>query len=234
MKISEFTETIEHFFLEIIGVILPGITLIVGILIVLNIQSIDEINIFIFDIIPVWIVLVLLGYILGHLIAGIERRILIPLLIISPISRLFIFKSIRNMDKELDESVEFLSFKNAYQKRHKNLEITTKDSNLFHFFRNIAITIINEHRFTIKEFMFISHFNMGIGTSILLIDMFWIISNITWVHNQFNNFVMPLNIIIIVLLFFTSMFFLDRGFEFYSRSMRLPFSIAISNINDNK
>lgn len=235
MKISELTDTIEHFFLEIIGVIIPGLTLITGILLIFNIKSLDELGFFLLDVFPAWIVFTISGYVLGHLIADIERRIFIPSL-----SRFFskinipIFISIRDIYSDFEKSVEYQIFKKTYQNKHNEIEIPLINSGLVHFFRNIAITMIDKHRYTVKEFMFISHFNSGIATSIFIINIIWLLFNISWVKNQIMFMIAPINFVSVLILFLLSLFFFDRGFEFYSRSLRLPFSIALSIMNDEK
>jgi len=244
MKSSDLIEAIERFFNDIIGTLVPGMILIFSICYhFTNPVQISNIQVFPPNSTFSWMILVLFGYISGHFVISFGNMIVIRS--VDFIIRFFRKRTslkwlvpshcieYKEILKKISESSEFRIFQNILVGQNPKYVTSEQEKGNIHALRSIAMTLASEDTHIVYRFMFISLFNVGVSTVLLLFAIFQffiLLSN--WLGLQLINYdpsVWSISLPIII-----SLFLLDRRYEFYSRALRVPFSMAIARAMSQK
>jgi len=254
MGLDKAVEAIDRFFLDLIGTVIPGSTLLVGMWFLLGgPRSIGPINISSqFDAVG-WILLIVASYAIGYAIASIGENIIVRLPeyisatiigIASLVARVvpivhriplptWLILRVVNWQEAVFAKIRidpmYKAFVNVIRKRggwssHDDIP----DENVTAW-RNVALTVIQDQGNLANRFMFISLLNLGIATSLLLLLLTFLVVTI---GKTYWGWTIPLvlNPWFSILLFIIPLFFLERRHQFYVRSMRLPFSMALARL----
>jgi len=240
MKPSDLIEAIERFFNDIIGTLIPGIILLLSIWYLIA----KPIYIAGAQLFPPrdsmdWFLFILFGYIAGHFVISFGNLIIIKII------DLFIglFKKTRYLKWlipshcikyaelliNISASEEYRAFKEIINKRKARYANFEPDKVNVKTMRSIAMTIANEDTHVVHRFMFISLFNIGMATVLILFTVTqFVILLLNELCIKFGSFNISFWSIAIPMIF--SVFLVDRRYEFYSRSLRVPFLIALARI----
>lgn len=222
----------ERFFFDIVGSVIPGAILLAGLWIILE-PSLRHIGIAPPDSAAGWWMFLAIAFAVGNgmtkfgesVVQGVSlklRRWLFP--------RSW-WKIVRSPDELYSEISQRNSFKKFARQVFPEIEI---NSSHIHELRSIALTAISaEDKGTVVRFMFLSLFNLGIATAIWLlalaalyrinlISWSWSIPRLSWSSEN-----ALLSALVILLAAVLSPWFIVRRYEFYDRSIRLPFDMAI-------
>ncbi|MDP3025918.1 MAG: hypothetical protein Q8O10_10360 [candidate division Zixibacteria bacterium] len=242
MRSSELIETLERFFNEIIGTLVPGLLLVLSLSYILG----SPVRIGVLSLFPPsssfeWFLMILLSYISGHFVISFGNVVIINLgnYLINLQKKVRAFKflipkswNLKSDDELLGsiiESDDFRAFRDLMQLDVGNQRSETSNKTVVHSMRSIAMTIASDDIHIVHRFMFISLFNLGIST--ILIMMVIIQLGIYLLH-RFSiisvNF--ELNILSLLIPAVLSLFFIARRYEFYSRAMRVPFPMALARL----
>lgn len=228
MKEVNIVEVFEKFFLDFIGTIIPGCTFLFALFFILDITKIT-IPEQLFFVNNLWIFLIFLGYICGHALTSIGFSIIqifekaIPIL-----GKTTSFKSKKELEKQIENSPIYLYVKNNIQKPSDQTQLN------FGALRNIAMSnnTASDNQL-IYRFMFISLFNLGIFTSLTLVNIIWLISfclSKTPIPQIFDEY----NIWISLIVLLSSIPFLERRYSFFNRAMRVPFDMVFSKLQEKQ
>ena len=184
----------------------------------------------------IWIMLIVISYILGHALNSFGSNIIIKMLldpILSFCSKHPSFNCVipKSMisNSNLIEHIRESIFYKKFTKKIYNIDIELKNEQNVHEWRNIALTMSKEDNHTVYRFMFISLFNLGIATSLIILSLIWIILFLLEYFGLVNNVVND-NVYVVVPMIFVSFLLLERRYDFYSRAIRVPFSMALANL----
>jgi nucleoside 2-deoxyribosyltransferase len=234
VKPDNLFEVLDKFFLDIIGNIIPGITLIFGTWIILNKPILfNSASLFTFKDTSSWILLIVSGYILGYGITSFGEIIVLPVAeaIALPLRRHKLTKClVPNIISKEQEKINIRNrddFKIMVNQATKLLELDAVNKEDFGFWRNIALAFSQANNSLVYRFTYISLFNLGIATVFILFSILWIFLNFIK-----NSTVIPINCTAIITLFVLAYLFLNRYYEFNRRSLQVPFSSAIVNLQE--
>ena len=243
MKATDIVEAIERFFLDIIGIVIPGAALLFGLGYILKTPDrIRDISLFAPRESRDWVALVAVSYVMGHAVTSIGHSLLLPG-IESLAARLkkFSFKGISFSkfvpkfivpESELADKIKadpvFKATVTKLLKTTPDLDVdkaTIKVSS----WRNIAMSLVPDQRHTIYRFMFLSQLNLGIATVSFLLSVTWLSVNALATANLVSD-TRPLNGWWLGLLVSSLWPFLERRYRFYSPAMQVPFSMALAEM----
>lgn len=240
MKAAEIVEAIERFFLDIIGIIVPGVALLFGFGFVLNIPvQIQSFSILSPKESRDWIVLIAASYVLGHAVTSLGHSLLLPgvesiavrlkkvTIMKFCFARLvpqFVVPESELMDKIKADPV----FKVTVDKLVKITPELSGDREKIkvHSWRNIAMSMAPEQRHTIYRFMFLSQLNLGIATVLFLMAVVWPCASALATWGAIPE-ARPLNGWLLAAVIVALWPFLERRYRFYSPAMQVPFSMAL-------
>jgi nucleoside 2-deoxyribosyltransferase len=238
VKPDNLFEVLDKFFLDIIGNVIPGITLIFGTWIILNKPILFGFtSLFTFKDTSSWVFLIVSGYILGYGITSFGELIILPIIetIALPLKKHKFTKwLVVNIISKKQEKINIRNrddFKIMVNQAKKILELDTVNKKDFGFWRNIALAFSQSNNSLVYRFTYISLFNLGIATVLTLFSILWISLNF-FKYLNINSTVMPINHIAIITLFISAYLFLNRYYEFNRRSLQVPFSSAIVNLQE--
>ncbi len=234
MGIGNIVEALQYFFLDIIGVIIPGISLIIGLEVILKANNLD------YPLVPSsyeWIFLILASYVIGHFVTGIGNFIFIPIigkiasrLKKNPVISIIVPKNIKSYEEitnEITNSDAFVHFKEAIKTKSFYAQLIDKlDSKKVEYWRDIAMTIGKDEKNIVYKFMFISLLTSGMGTVLIIISLIWSILSLLFNWNIIHLDLITYNLAIAILLIVLSLPFFERSAYFFGISMRVPFPIA--------
>ena len=234
MKIGDMIEALQYFILDLIGVIIPGLSFVIGLGVVF------KANVLAIPFIPdsyQGIPLILLSYAVGHLVTSIGDLIYIPLfggvactMRKIPIVKNIVPASIKPNKIFLDEMLKSYSFSHFIDeiKRtpyYSSLLENMDAKNLNHW-RDIAMTIAKDEKNIVYKFMFISLLTSGMGTVLITISVLWGIFSLLVHYSVFRIDIVTFNPLIAIMLVIISFPFFERSASFYEMSMRVAFPIA--------
>lgn len=243
MKSSDFIEATERFFNDIIGTLIPGIFLIIVSWYLLNKPiMIESIQIVPPNSSTSWIILIISGYILGHFVISFGNMIVIRIVdkIIrflknKPLLKWIVPKQCKHYEEIIDSisnSKECVAFREFLSKQYPNYSQFDPNQDNIHSLRSIAMTIASEETHIVHRFMFISLFNLGISSVILLFIIFQVFLVILSIFDisiiSYSPSIISITAPLVLLLFL-----LDRRYEFYSRALRVPFSMVLAKSISN-
>jgi hypothetical protein len=237
MKPSDFFDAFNKFFLDIIGTIVPGLIAIIGCNIVLS----TSVTLYAGISTPPkdsasWIVWIFASYLTGYLVSSIGERILMP--IVEFIMKIIKYKHIQSKN-EIEETIRSKMTYTIARERMaesykfssvRDIEDGKDEGENFRFWRNLAMGIIQKDNSLVYRFTVISLLNMGVATSLIIVDTIWLVFWIAKYIKITDLNVVDLNILF-VLLMFAATFFLERHCQFYRRAMETPFGVAIVELH---
>jgi nucleoside 2-deoxyribosyltransferase len=240
VKPDNLFEVLDKFFLDIIGNIIPGITLIFGTWIILNKPSpFGSTSLLNLKDTSSWAFLIISGYILGYAITSFGETILLPIIeAISSrlkkyrITRYLVPKFIISKDEIKEKIISRDDFKIMVRLASQVLKLDAVDKTDFGFWRSIALAFNQTNSSLIYRFTFISLFNLGVATVCIFSSLLWIFLNLFNYAGITNSTIIPINYIIIFALFLLPYLFLNRYYEFNRRSLQVPFSSAIVKLQE--
>jgi nucleoside 2-deoxyribosyltransferase len=240
VKPDNLFEVLDKFFLDIIGNIIPGITLIFGTWIILNKPSpFGSTSLLNLKDTSSWAFLIISGYILGYAITSFGETILLPIIeAISSrlkkyrITRYLAPKFIVSKDEIKEKIISRDDFKIMVRLASQVLKLDAVNKTDFGFWRNIALAFNQANSSLIYRFTFISLFNLGVATVCIFSSLLWIFLNLLNYAGITKSTIIPINYIIIFALFLLSYLFLNRYYEFNRRSLQVPFSSAIVKLQE--
>lgn len=249
MKASDFVEALEKFFLDIIGTVLPGGALIIGIAMTIPIPTdLRNASIFrpekSFD----WILLIAAAYAVGHALTNIGERLQQCIEAVAAWGKSSkkpgIVKLVPKFivpDRELFEKMQADPIVKAVTgrviRRFPELE-SSKGEIKVTSWRNVAMSIAPDQRHTVYRFMFLSLFNMGMGSVSVILLVLLVLSGAAYVVTRLCGgngevFGSPLKFTLIPILLLLVLPFFERRYRFFATSMQTPFSIALVGLADS-
>jgi len=83
--------------------------------------------------------------------------------------------------------------------------------------------------------MFISLLNLGIATAVLLLAFMWpLLRGLSYIGISWFGKPIPINVGVVICMFFVSLPFLERRRYFYRMAMELPFSVAAFKLEETE
>jgi nucleoside 2-deoxyribosyltransferase len=240
VKPDNLFEVLDKFFLDIIGNIIPGITLILGTWIILKKPSLfGSTSLLDFKDTSSWVFLIISGYILGYAITSFGETILLPVIEATSlclkkyrITRCLVPEFVISKDKIKEKIINRDDFKVMVRLASQVLKLEAVDKQDFGFWRNIALAFNQANSSLVYRFTFISLFNLGVATVCIFSIFLWIFLNLSNYIGITDLIIIPLNYIIIFVLLLLSYLFLNRYYEFNRRSLQVPFSSAIVKLQE--
>jgi hypothetical protein len=238
MKASDVIEALERFFLDIVGTVIPGVALIFGIAFVLNWPTeIRGVSIFPPKQNSDWILLVTVGYVIGHAVTSIGQNVLLRAIEYAAVRlRKSTWRRIAALvpdcimtQADLFDKIEadpiFKAVADRITRLYPELEPEKKAIKVTSW-RNIAMSLASDQRHTVYRFMFLSLLNLGIATVLFLFVITWVFVNLLQVAHAVSGG-RPVNLWLCAILFMAGWFFLQRRYEFHGIAMRVPFPMAL-------
>jgi hypothetical protein len=205
----------EKFFLDIIGMVLPGGLLLFCILAIDNNlnslvhQKLDQISI-----ISPWALFLAGSYILGYAELSIGEWIAKILMPYKP--------------QDLKANWSYMVFRDLSQSAFSSLNNADKNS-IDRDLRNLAMSVAPEINAVVYRFMFVSLFNMGVSVSCILSVLYWLIIGIIFAIKNHSLPSWPIEeILIAIFALIISLLCRYQAREFFRRSQNVPFSQAIA------
>jgi hypothetical protein len=239
MKASEFVEALEKFFLDIIGVVVPGLAFALGVLWIwgspfptppaLKFLAKPE---------AYWALLLVVSYVIGHALTSFGESVItkafdrvLPGLKKSRLGKL-LPRSIIS-ETELNTGTKDDPVYGAFLKGVRKALPSFSEEDLTKMsltsLRNVAMSLAPEQRHTVYRFMFISLLNLGMATSLLLLSFLLLFANLLQYVARPSGLQAPSLwfLLSMVLLIFP---FLERRFHFYRIAIQIPFSMAVAQL----
>jgi hypothetical protein len=233
MQTSSFVEAIERFYLDLVGLLVPGGVLVLGLWFLwgqpntlgsMSLNSIDSNGV---------LLILLLAYISGHLCASIGERLILPI-----VDRIPFVKSRPQIAVDIGNSQVFIRAVEQMQSVYPQLNLGEKPnknnrevSRYVRDWRNYAITIIQENDEIFYRFMAISQLNLGIASAFISLSVIGLLFNLLQRLNVQTP--LPPSLLACGTIIVLSGFFLERQQEFYRRSISLPFSLVTVKLTDH-
>jgi hypothetical protein len=239
MKASEFVEALEKFFLDIIGVIVPGLAFALGVLWIWG-SPLPAPPVLKFLTKPeaYWALLLIFSYVIGHALTSFGESVVIkafdrvlPGLKKSRLGKL-LPRSIIS-EEELITATKGDPIYGAFLRGVRKALPSFSEEDLAKMsltsLRNVAMSLAPEQRHTVYRFMFISLLNLGMATSLLLLFFLLLFANVLQYMARPSGLQAPSLwfLIPMVLLIFP---FLERRFHFYRIAIQIPFSMAVAQL----
>jgi hypothetical protein len=236
-KVGDLVTTVERFFLDIIGSIIPGGLLMAGWTLLFGLPAMPGKWPSRFSHGLDWALLAL-AYVLGHFITSIGQK----LTKVGTSSTAALIRRSKNTGAfdPITNAPTYVAFLRGAVKRWPSYA-TIPDGN-FHDWRNVAMSLLTpDQNQAVYRFMFISLMSLGVGTVVVLLTATWLLAKSAlyfsflqpWGSSLFPQ-IPALDIGVPAMAVITAYFFFDRRSEFYSRALRTPFSIALVNLELQK
>lgn len=239
MGLSQLFEAIDRFFLDIIGTIIPGAATFCGVWILFDVPNLtDFVSVFpptdLFD----WVLFVAGSYVAGYAVIGLGETLVLR--IVDNKATEWIARKLRcqpivfekQLLKNIEESPEYLAVVEEAKKRYGLASVNGCEAETVRSWRNIALSIARDNSYLAWRFMFISLLNLGMATSVLMLVGLWVLSFVPNV--PFEVSVNPdLRPWMFFLLVVTAVLFMQRRYQFYAYSMKVPFTMAIVKLHEN-
>lgn len=236
MGAGELIETLEHFFLDLIGTVIPGTILTVGCWMMLGQPALVDSQ----PLVPPrgafgWVLLVAAGYVVGHGLTCLGHVAVKPC--VESIARItrrchltsrVLPRSVRDEAEIMDEilnSHNYLAMVGEAKRVHRWPQLEMGPTESVHSWRNIAMSIAQDSSPLVYRFMFVSLLNLGVATAFVSLVVAWGALSVLRAMDLVSVSV-PFNGWSAVILLVFSLPFLERHYTFYTRSMKVPFSMA--------
>ncbi len=238
MKAGDFVEALERFFIDIVGTVLPGLAMMVGICYVTGKSFISFSEVLLgrnseYE----WVLLLGVSYILGHGVASVGGRIRKRL---EKVCRSKLVRKNKDWllsfvlpEKELSEKLAqdtiFKAFLGALLKRIPSLAAEASQVANYRTWRNLALSITQEHSHLVYRFTFLSLLNLGIATVLILTNLAWLGLRLVKGLGASVD-VVGFNLWLPIMLT-ASPLFLERYYYFARIAFQLPISMAIAKLD---
>jgi hypothetical protein len=179
MKASDFINTIERFFLDIIGTVVPGMALILGCCYITETNPIKLAAQIIGSSDYAWMVLVGCAYVTGHGISSFGVQIVVKWLESIAAwkiggrnfgSSLFPFVVPEaKIEEKLSDDPIFLAFRSSATNRMPAMREAAFKGATLRVWRNLAISLVQKESQIIYRFTFISLLNLGMASALVLL-----------------------------------------------------------------
>lgn len=234
MKAEAVIATIERFFLDVIGSVIPGSFFLGGLWIVLGRPRLEGLGMPPengFD----WTALVAVSYVSGHLVGSLGRAVHEPLgRLASGLRTLWsgfgrvLPKSLvsqKELLQEIADGSDFQGFVDTVGDRFPRIRPGERSA-VFPA-RNLAISLVPEHQHRVFRFMFLSLLNFGAATAIVLVVVTWMVLSLLvgldWLSLPGVN---ELGWGWVLLWLLVALPLVERGCYFRSIAYRVPFSMG--------
>lgn len=251
MKAGDFIEALERFFIDIIGTVLPGLAMLVGVCYVTGKPFISFSEVLLkkgsdYE----WALLLGFSYVLGHGVISLGSNVIKKWL-----ENIYRSERVREAltdstgtngkrdadwifsfvmpEKELAERLGqdpiFKAFLSSLFKRIPSLSDEAKQVTSFRTWRNLALSIAQEHSHLVYRFTFLSLLNLGTATVLISTSVLWL----TLLMGKSVGSVVPVipfNVLLLVMLF-ASPLFLERYYYFARIAFQLPISQALAKMD---
>lgn len=228
MKVDDALQTIAHFFNDLIGALIPGLTLVASLLIIhkgipdeWTTSVADGSGFLIF-------IACLLFFLVGHVVLAIYDLVLKYIL-----SKCRVIEGDKVKETIIKEKFyEFVqAVANQKAKELAGIELTKENNRSdFRTLRNISLTVSNEAATLGRRFMHLSFLCNGVATATLCSALYLSILSIGWP----NEIALQLSCAQITLYFLglviVSVALFKRGDSFYKRALRTPFVVACAEL----
>jgi len=229
MKSSDLVDSIARFFNDIIGVLAPGLLLVLTIGYILgeyaSMQPQSGFH---------WLLLLGSSYIVGHAITSVGETLLVkrvvdPLLTVSWLRWIpCLFTELKSEDAFWKGVAESVAFQRSAKLFHLNADFFRHETvGRARHLRNMAMSRIDSaDNEKIYRFMFISLFCQGVATALLVCLAFAGVLGLLGLIPALSEASIPpmgLGWPAITVAAFVVFFLLERRYRFYSIAMRLPF-----------
>jgi len=223
MKLDDLVLFVEKFILDVIGVVLPGVTLLLGLGITVDLSSLDQQWLWMrLSATGKWVVFICISYISGYALHSLGEKVLVPLL--GSLSKGAI-RSSRHVVEQAEKSLAFSAFIEIFSAKY-HLPLSAKESKIdFHTARNLAMTLAPDVDPLTYKFMFISLMNLGVATAISLNGITFAVARYGMVSTSLRS-ALAYFAIVLLGLFGLPCLFLLKYTEFCRRAMTVPFPVA--------
>lgn len=134
----------------------------------------------------------------------------------------------KELEKKMAGDPIYRGFQKALQKRLPSLVEDPLKPIKLRTWRNMALSIAQEHSPLVYRFAFISLLNLGVATVCLIVGILWTVLLI--VHGAGSNIrVAEFNVLLLVFLT-APYFFLERYYNFNRMALQVPFSMALTKL----
>ncbi|RIH90246.1 hypothetical protein Mterra_00621 [Calidithermus terrae] len=241
METENIISAADRFFLDFIGLVLPGAALVLGLWVILGQPTFLSLSTVIPEDVNGWLIFVPVCYTVGHLVNSIAVTVVLPFFefIISRI--IYLYREVRadyNPYYLMPETMLMtlamgeVSFVSAHERIYgRDLKDTEKAKGLFRDLRSSVMSRLSpSDRSTIIRFTFTAQFNIGIASALAVLAIVWLSTALFSTYYQSLGLT-PLRfsytgwLILLVIIFL----FLERYFRFTARSLRTPFSMFASD-----
>jgi hypothetical protein len=230
MKPENIVLSLERFYLDLIGVILPGFAFIgctwfvfgqptsIGTVPILPISDLFGVLFFI-----------VVAYIAGYAVTSVGETIVMEIahrlpLLKSRSETAVLVRGNRTFEVALSEICRVYPVFAKMQQEPTSQE--PKDiSRYVRMWRNIAISIVQENEAIIYRFMAVSQLNLGLASAFFSTAIVWLAAHILNLAGTQIN-VIPIQLGLFILLLIICLPFLERQQEFYMRALSVPFSMV--------
>lgn len=237
MIASDFIDTIERFFLDFIGTVVPGLALIFGCCYVSKIDAKSFCEALAGSTDSAWILILGAAFILGHGLTAFGHQITVKWLEIVASSHLgktllpFVVAE-TDVERNLQADPIFRAFCLSVTRKMPAIRDFVSQNTRLRVWRNLAISLIQKDSQIIYRFTFIALLNLGIATAIGISLFLWVslwgLANSGWnVSVREMNVGMPIAL-------FASALFVERFYSFNRRAIQVPFSMALVRLDYQK
>ena len=225
---SDIVSALDRFFADLIGTVVPGALLATGLFFVIEYQGTSEVP----GIIPPtdlfgWAVFLAAAYTGGHALTSVGHRVLLPL--IGLVTR----TSYDDKMARIADSQIFKQFVTAYRSAKPGLtDAIETGSQQVHTWRNLALSEVDtDQAQLVRKFTFIALFNLGNATALSATLSIWLLLNLSSLFPRMASpSVREINWWIVAAALLLIAAFIERHGDFQSRTMRVPFSMALRKL----
>jgi hypothetical protein len=223
MKLDQLVIFVEKFILDVIGVVLPGVILLLGLAMTVNLSSLDHQWLWMqLSTIGKWSVFVSISYVSGHVLHVFGEKVLLPTLGSLSGSRV---RTPKRSAEEAEKSAAFSSFNEIFGATY-HMTLPTKEGKIdFHTARSLAMTIATEVDPLTYKFMFISLMSLGVASAIFITGIVFAAAHHTMASTSRCGALTYVGILFLMLLGVPYLFLLKYT-EFFTRALTLPFPAA--------
>ena len=234
MSSGDFIETVERFFLDFIGTVVPGFALICGCCYVSKTDPKSFCESLAGSTDSAWIYILGAAFVLGHGLTAFSYQITtkwVEVVASWPIGQKLLpfVQTEPNIEQKLKADPIFRAFCLSAIKKIPSMRDIASQSTKLRVWRNLAISLIQKDNQVIYRFTFIALLNLGIASAIAISLILWVslwgLAKSGWsVSVREVNASMPIAA-------FAGILFLERFYAFNRRAIQVPFSMALVRLD---
>lgn len=241
MNLDGLLQAIDRFFLDLIGLFVPGAILLWGCWTLLDQPPLPARTALLPSSVVVdLLVLISIGYALGYAVISIGETAVLPLVEMaagllrrSRFTAWLVPTAIVPEEQLLSEIRGSAEFDALIEQASPILPSRLSDDDSTSdvpLWRDMALSFAPEHRYSTYRFMFVSLLNLGVATALSAIVIFWLSlgagRRLGIVYTG-----VPVNLWVVGTLVALSLLFVERRYQFYRRAMRVPFPVALVELS---